>query len=298
MISYLKTFLLALISAPFAALPVSHGAHFAFLSNVLHFAGPEQSGRRGFYYAVISVTFSLVAFVALRKLYFAALSAPFLPERDAAARSAKRARLRRLLHLSLSVLPALVLVIPVQLPLKNVSYLVDVFVSLLGPDYLLVTAFCCAANGLFLFISFWYAARRTVPAVQAARTPGVLRFAVYQVPAHFLPGLSHVGLGATNLLLTDVAQTGIVREALFYYTPALFLVNVVRIVRYLVGGLVVDPRMAAVAVGGALLGCIPVVALLSRINLKKTFIFFALYSIVFGGAIAVYAFWDVLRTMI
>ena len=30
MISYLKTFLLALISAPFAALPVSHGAHLRF----------------------------------------------------------------------------------------------------------------------------------------------------------------------------------------------------------------------------------------------------------------------------
>lgn len=297
MIAYLKTFLLAFLSTPFAALPVAHGAHFAFLSDVLQFTTPQQTDRRGFFFAVTSVAFSLVVFVALRKLYFAALLSPFHSERDEAARTAKRTRLRMLLHLSLSILPALLLLIPVKLPLKNVSYLVDVFVSLLGPDYLLVTAFCCAANGLFLFLSFWYASRRTAPTTRSARTPGVLRFAAYQVPAYFLPGLSHVGLGASNLILTDVDNTGIVREALFYYTPGLFFVNVVRIVRYLVGGILVDPEMVAIAAVGAILASIPVVALLSRVNLKKTFLFFALYSIVFGGAIAVYAFWDVLRAM-
>ena len=292
MIAYLKTFLLAFISSAFAALPVAHGAHYAFLADVMCFT--DNKDVLGFYYAVISVAFCLVVFAALRKLYLGALAAPFLPEHELT----KRARLKLLLHLALSVLPALVLLVPVRLPLKDVDYLVDVFVSLLKSDYLLVTAVCCVGSGLFLFIAGWYAGKKYAPTSRTVRTPGLLRFAVYQLPAHFLPGLSHMSLGASNLLLTDVEQTGIVREALFYYTPALFIVNVARIVRYLLAGIIVNPQLVAVAAVGALLGSIPVVALLSRINLKKTFIFFALYSILFGGAIAVYAFWDVLRAML
>ena len=281
MISYLKMLLLSFFGGVFAALPVSYGAHYAFLADVTSFT--KDASQLGFYFAVISVTFAVAVFFALRKVYVKAVAAPF-------RRSAKRGDLYRQLFLNagITLLPGLVLLIPVNLP--DGSTFIDVYPHLLDGNYLLLTAGGCVGSGLFLFIAAWYARQHYGTPVQASKTRSAIRYAIYQLPCWFLPGLAHGSVGATSLILTDLDETAVVREWLFCFAPPLFLVNAVRIVRYILSGVVLNPAMIAVAVAGALLGSALVLWLLSKVNLRKTFLFFALYSILFGAGVGVYTF--------
>ncbi|MBQ6092149.1 MAG: hypothetical protein IJL00_00565 [Clostridia bacterium] len=118
----------------------------------------------------------------------------------------------------------------------------------------------------------------------------VLRFAVYQLLGFLLPGVSNVAVGGTGLLICDVDPRVIVREVLLYLAPSMFIINVTRIVRYIIGGIVLNPVMIALAAVGAALGSLLMIHLISKYNVRRHFVFFAVYSIVFGLFIAVSAF--------
>lgn len=283
MLYYIKMLIIALISGVFTALPVSFGAHYAFLSSVLSFT--NDKALLGFYYAVIATAFSLVVFGYLRRIYRKALVYSFFTKKGGDPSSKKSYR-RILLNLLISLIPAAVMFIPVS----DAGFLMDVFTALLQENYLLVTASCCVGSGLFLFIAVWYTRQHYAETERSSGPLSVLRYAIYQLLAHLLPGVSHVSVGSTGLLLCDVESKVIVREMLLYLAPSLFVVNVARIVRYILAGIVLNPVMIALAAVGAGLGSLLMIHLISKYNIRKHFVFFAVYSIVFGLFIAVSAF--------
>ena len=176
------------------------------------------------------------------------------------------------------------------IPIKDVGLVMDIFTNLLQSNYLLVTASCCVGSGLFLLIAVWYTRQHYAAPVRSSKPLSVLRFAIYQTLAYLLPGVSHVALGSTGLMLSDVEPKVIVREMLVYLAPSMFVVNAARIVRYIIGGVVLSPVMIAVAFAGAALGSLLMIHLISKFNLRKHFVFFAVYAVVFGLFIAVSAF--------
>ncbi len=283
MLYYLKMLIISLISGIFTALPVSFGAHYAYLSSVLSFT--NDKALLGFYYAVIAVAFSVVVFGYLRRIYRKALIYSVFTKKGGDPASKKSYR-RILVNILISLIPAALMFIPI----KDVGLAMDIFTNLLQNNYLLVTASCCVGSGLFLLIAVWYTRQRYAEPVRSSKPLSVFRFAVYQTLAYLLPGVSHVALGSTGLMLSDVEPKVIVREMLVYLAPSMFVVNAARIVRYIIGGIVLNPVMIAVAFVGAALGSLLMIHLISKFNLRKHFVFFAVYAVVFGLFIAVSAF--------
>ena len=283
MLYYLKMLIIALISGLFTALPVSFGAHYAYLSSVLSFT--NDKALLGFYYAVIATAFSLVVFGYLRRIYRKAFIYSVFTKKGSDPSSKKSYR-KILGNLLLSLIPTAVLFIPVG----EGGLLLDIFTNLLQENYLLVTASCCVGSGLFLLIAVWYTRQHYAETVRSSKPLSVLRFSIYQLLAYLLPGVSNVSIGGTSLLLTDVEPKVLVREMLLYLAPSMFVVNVARIVRYILSGIVLNPVMIAIAAVGSGLGSLLMIHLISKFNLRKHFVFFAVYSIVFGLFIAVSAF--------
>lgn len=283
MLYYLKMLIISLISGIFTALPVSFGAHYAYLSSVLPVT--NDKALLGFYYAVIAVAFSVVVFGYLRRIYRKALIYSVFTKKggDPASKQSYR---RILLNILISLIPAALMFIPI----RDVGLVMDIFTNLLQSNYLLVTASCCVGSGLFLLIAVWYTRQHYAAPVRSSKPLSVLRFAIYQTLAYLLPGVSHVALGSTGLMLSDVEPKVIVREMLVYLAPSMFVVNAARIVRYIIGGVVLNPVMIAVAFAGAALGSLLMIHLISKFNLRKHFVFFAVYAVVFGLFIAVSAF--------
>lgn len=283
MLYYVKILIIALISGMFTALPVSFGAHYAYLSSVLSFT--NDKALLGFYYAVIATAFSLVVFGYLRRIYRKALFYSVFTKKGADPSSKKSYR-RILLNLLISLIPAGIMFIPIP----NMGPVLDIFTNLLQENYLLVTASCCVGSGLFLLIAVWYTRQHYAEPVRSSGFLSVLRFSVYQLLAYLLPGVSHVAVGSTGLLLTDVEPKVIVRELLLYLAPSMFVINVTRIVRYILAGVVLSPVMIALAALGSGLGSLLMIHLISKYNVRRHFVFFAVYSVVFGLFIAVSAF--------
>ena len=283
MLYYIKMLIIALISGLFTALPVSFGAHYAYLSSVLSFT--NDKALLGFYYAVIATAFAVVVFGYLRRIYRKAFFYSVFTKKGSDPSSKKSYR-KILGNLLLSLIPAAVLFVPVT---KD-ALLMDVFTNLLQENYLLVTASCCVGSGLFLLIDVWYTRQHYGEPVRSAKPLSVLRYSVYQLLAYLLPGVSNVSVGGTSLLITDVESKVLVREMLLYLAPSMLVINVARIVRYILSGIVLNPVMIVLAALGSGLGSLLMIHLISKFNLRKHFVFFAVYSIVFGLFIAVSAF--------
>ena len=284
MLTYLKLLILSLFGGFFAALPVSYSAHYAYLNNVMSFT--EDSTQLGFYFSVISAVFALVALLKLRRIYGKAFTMTFMPKNRVAEPGLQKACRSTLLGLLISLLPAGLMFIP----LPGGKWAMDILISLLQKDYQLVVASCCIGSGLFLFLAMWYTRQHYGHPQRLAKPLSVLRFAVYQVPAHLLPGISHTATGSTALLLTDVEDHVIVREILLYLAPSLLVVNVTRIVRYILAGMTLQPVLIAIAVVGSALGSVLVLNLVSKFNIRKNYLLFAIYSILFGLLIVVTSF--------
>ena len=113
----------------------------------------------------------------------------------------------------------------------------------------------------------------------------MIRFDLYQLPAFFFPGFSHIGSGAAALTVSNVDDRVIAREVLLYLAPSTFLIGVTRIVRYILAGVTLDPVMIAVCVGASLVSCAVIVNAIGKINARKLYLFSCVYSVLFGIAI-------------
>ncbi|MBQ7597379.1 MAG: hypothetical protein IJU56_02230 [Clostridia bacterium] len=284
MLTYLKLLILSLFGGLFAALPVSYSAHIAYLNHVTSFT--EDRDQLGFYFAIISAVFALVVIFKLRRIYGKAFRVALTPKKKIDEPNLKKTCGNTVLGLLISLLPAALMFVP----LPNGQLAMDVLLTLLQKDYLLVIASCSIGSGIFLFLAMWYTSRHYDRPQRTAKPLSVLRFSVYQLPSHLLPGISHTATGATALLLTDVEDLVIEREVLLYLAPSLLIVNVARIVRFILSGLVLQPVLIAIAAVGSLLGSILTLHLISKFNIRKNYLFFAIYSILFGALIVVTSF--------
>ena len=282
MIEYIKIAVISLISGILAPLPFSYSASYSFLSYILDFnIGNELSA---FYYSIISIVFSLAIFISLRKIYFKGFKALFSTKKS---KMLNRSGYRKfMLNLLISIIPAAVMFVPY----KKDGFLIDFFTTQIGTDHLLVIAVCCGVSGLFLLLANWYVKQKYAQTKRSADWKAVLRFTVYQSAAYFFPGISCVSTGATSLLISDVDNRVIVREILTYIAPSIFITNVFRLIRIVLSGIVLNPVVIILCAAFSAIGCGVMIHLLSKIDFRKTCVYFSIFSIVFAAIVVAVLF--------
>ena len=117
-----------------------------------------------------------------------------------------------------------------------------------------------------------------------------VRCSVYQLISYVIPGVSRVSSAATNMLICDVDSKVVVREIYLYIAPQMFFVNLIKALRYGLSDAVVDPIMIVIGAGVAAAMAVLVVTKMSKVNIRRTFTFFSIYSVVFGIVSAVLSF--------
>ena len=276
MLEYIKMLVMSFVSGVFSALPISSSAHYAFLNTVFHFSSEPETV--GFYFSIVSAVFSLVVFFFLRKLYSKAFGAVL--KRNAKGTDPRKQKQYRgmALNILLSLIPALILLIPVS----KETFLFDIFDNYFSDSHLMVISFCCIASGLILSVAVWYSGKRTEKAKRSATASGAVRFGLYQLPAYFFPGFSPIGFGASALTVSNVDDRVIAREVLLYLAPSGFLVSVARIIRYILAGVTADPVMIVVCAVACLVSSTIIVNAIGKINAKRLYLFSCVYSIFFG----------------
>ncbi len=278
MIEYIKIIILSLVCGATFALPASSSAHFSFLNAVTDFS--DDTSTLGFYYAVISLAFAAVIFILLRKIYILGFRSLFDKDK-------KLTNYRRLMkNLLISLLPMAVLFIPVG----EGKLLCDLFDNFLSSANLLLVSVANIICGLILIVSMWYTRQSYSVTKRSADTKAVIRSSVYQIVSYVIPGISRVASAGTNMLICDVESKVVVREIYLYIAPQMLLVNIVKVIRYALSDMIINPVMVIAAAVLAALMCALVVTKMSKINFRRLFPFFSGYCILTGIVFAVLSF--------
>lgn len=278
MIEYIKILLISLICGATLPLPVSSGAHLSFINGILDFS--DDKNVLGLYYSVMSVAFSLVIFVFLRKIYLSGIKSLFRKDK-------KLSGYRKLMkNILISLIPSLILFVPVS----EDKLLCDIFDGFLVRSNILLVAVASVIGSLVLVISIWYTRQGYSLTKRSADTKTVIRTAVYQIVSYVIPGISRVSSASTNMLICDVESKVIIREIYLYIAPQMLLINTVKIVRFILADVIVSPLMIAVSVVSVVVMSAVVVMAMSRINIRRIFAFFAVYGGVIGAAFCVISF--------
>lgn len=275
MIEYIKIAVISLISGLLAPLPFSYAGSYSFLSYILDFN--KNSQLSVFYYSIISVVFSVMIFISLRKIYFKGFKALFSTKKSAMQ---NRTVYRKfMLNLLISLVPALVMFVPY----KSGRFLLDIFSEQISAEHLLVTAVCCAVSGLFLLIGSWYVKQGYAQTKRASDWKSTIRFSIYQTASYFFPGISSISTGATSLLISDIDNKVIVREILTYIAPSIFITNVFRLIRSTMTGIVLNPVVILLCLVFSAVGSGVMINLISKIDFRKICLYFSIFSILFAA---------------
>ena len=278
MIEYIKIIIISLICGVTLPLPVSSAAHLSFVNGVLNFS--DDKSVLGFYYSVMSVVFSAVIFVLLRKIYILGISSLF-------NKDSKLTAYRKLMkNLLVSLIPAVILFVPVG----EDKLLCDLFDGFLVKSNILLVSVATVINALILVISVWYTRQSYSVTKKGADLKTVIRSSVYQIISYVIPGASHVSSAGTNMLICDVESKIIIREIYLYIAPQMLVINVAKIIRYILSDMIVNPVMVVFCVVSVLLMSTLVVTKMSKINIKRILGFFTVYGAVAGVLFAVLSF--------
>ncbi len=278
MIDYIKMLILALVAGATAALPTSSAAHYSVVNSIINFSEDEK--LLGFYYSLISLAFALVMFVLFRKIYITGFKALF--SKDESQLNYKKV----IINVFVSLIPMALLFVPVGEG-KLVS---DYFDGFLTTGNLLLVALISVLGAFVLVISIWYTRQGNSSTKRVCDLRTAVRISVYQLISYVIPGVSRVSSAATNMLICDVDSKIVVREIYLYIAPQMFLVSIVKIIRFALGDTVIDPLMIIIAlVAGAGMALL-VVTKMSKVNIRRTFTFFSIYSAVFGITAAILSF--------
>lgn len=282
MLEYIKIFIISLFSSLFAPLAASSSAHFSFLNSVLDFS--EDGKQLGFYFSIISLIFFCTSIFFVRKIYLKG----FMSLGKKSSQKLKNVNGYRTMMQSLliSLIPAVLMFIPVS----KEKFLCDVLFDYFSASNILISAFCSIAGGFMLIIALWYSRNKKGRTKKSSKKTDVLRLGIYQIPAYIFPGFSHVTSAATSLTLDMVDERVIMRETFLYVAPSGFVVSLLRVIRFILADVILDPIMIAVCLIGALVGSIVMLNIVSHLNIRKSFLFFSIYSIIFGLAVGVIAF--------
>ena len=270
MIEYIKILIVSLVCGASLPLPVSSASHYSFLNSFINIS--DDSKTLGLYYSVIALTFSAVIFVLLRKIYSSSIRSLFDKDR-------KLTNYRKLMkNLALSLIPMIVLFIP----MGEGKLLCDVFDEFLVKSNVLLVAFASIICGLILVISMWYTKESYAVTKRGADIKTVIRSSVYQLVSYVIPGFSHISSATTNMLICDVESKVVIREIYLYIAPQMFIVNLVKLIRYILGDTVINPIMIIISVIAAAVMSYIVVTKMSKINIRRILPFFAVYCIASG----------------
>ena len=112
---------------------------------------------------------------------------------------------------------------------------------------------------------------------------GRLLFTLIPVAVMFIPvGKGRFVLDVFSSLLTDVAPEVLIRETLSYIAPPYFIISTARIVRTVLLGVAVDPIAVVIAVVASAAASLLSLNLLGKLNFRRLFLFFSIYTVVFG----------------
>ncbi|MBR5438548.1 MAG: DUF2791 family P-loop domain-containing protein, partial [Clostridia bacterium] len=181
-------------------------------------------------------------------------------------------------NLALSLIPMIVLFIP----MGEGKLLCDVFDEFLVKSNVLLVAFASIICGLILVISMWYTKESYAVTKRGADIKTVIRSSVYQLVSYVIPGFSHISSATTNMLICDVESKVVIREIYLYIAPQMFIVNLVKLIRYILGDTVINPIMIIISVIAAAVMSYIVVTKMSKINIRRILPFFAVYCIASG----------------
>lgn len=282
MIEYIKMIIVAVVCGFMAPLPTSSSAHFSILSKAVSLTNDES--KLGFYFALFGVTFSVVIFLCLRKIYFKSLRSVFI------SRSKGDANLKIYKNVAknifLTILPMVLLFIPVG----DGDLLIDYFDKFLSDNGLYLTGVACIINALVLLVARWYAKQENKKLKRVCSTMSALRMSVYQLVSYIVPGFSHVASGSTNMLLGDVHPKVIMREVYLYLAPSMFIVNIAKIVKYLINDTIIDAVQAVIGIVVFAVMSFIVMKLVAKLNTRKVLLFFSIYSALLGIGAVVFTF--------
>ena len=282
MIEYLKMIIIALVSGFMAPLPTSSSAHFSLLNEAVSFTTDEN--KLGFYFALFGVTFSVVIFFCLRKIYIKTLTSVFKKKTANADNLKVYKNVAK--NIFLTIIPMAVLFVP----LGDGVLLIDYFDKFLLGNGLYLTGFACIINALVLIVARWYAKQENRKLKRVCGTMSALRMSVYQLVSYIVPGFSHVASGATNMLMSDVHTKVIMREVYLYLAPSMFIINIAKIVRYLMGDTIIDAVMATIGIVVFAIMSYIVMRLVAKFNARKVLAFFSIYSAILGVGAVVLTF--------
>lgn len=281
---YIKMLIMSIITAVFQPLCASSSAHYAFLNKALNFA---QDGKEAmFYLSVVSLVFSLSSIIILRRIYAKAFKVLFTKKGESIKNAdAYKNMVKGIL---ICVIPALITIIPVS----KEKLLIDIMSECLIGTNMLITAFCCFISGFILLIGVWYSKKKRSekPAYKTAKLSDVVKMSLYQIPAFIFPGLSNTALAAVNFELSGLEERSIMRDTLIYTMPSVLTVSIIRIIRTVLLGVSIDVIAFAVCALGALAASILLLNLVKKVNIRRTYTFFSVYSIIFGICIGVISF--------
>ena len=280
MIEYIKMIIISIVCGFMAPLPASSSAHYSLINHAVSFADNENN--IGFYFALFGVTFSVVIFFCLRKIYFKTITSIFKKKSHGTDNLQVYRNVAK--NILITLIPMAVLFVPVG----EGKLILDYFDKFLLGNGLYLTGFACIINALVLLVARWYAKQENRKLKRVCGTMSALRMSVYQLISYIVPGFSHIASGATNMLMSDVHPKVIMREVYLYLAPTMLIVNIIKIVRYLMGDTIIDAVMAAVGIIVFALMSYIVMRLVAKFNARKVLAFFSIYSLILGlGALAI-----------
>ena len=88
------------------------------------------------------------------------------------------------------------------------------------------------------------------------------------------------------MLMGDVHAKVVMREVYLYLAPSMFMVNIIKIIRYLMNDVIIDASLAVVGIVVFAVMCYLTMRLVAKFNTRKVLSTFSIYSVLLGlGAV-------------
>ncbi len=283
MIEYIKMAIVAVITGLTAPLPSSSAAHFNFFANI---TGLSAEGEiLSLYYNIFMFVFSLVILISFRKTVTRGFRLALKPDSLKGAENVKD-KMYFIKNILFSLLPTVLLFIPVS---KD-KLLIDYADSFLNVNGLILAGLACVTTACVLVVAMWYTSKSKNPLRRAVDKKIVLRMSFYQLPCYIIPGFSHIASGAVNFFISDIGSKSLLGQLYIYLAPSMFVVSLVKIIRILVSGVLFDPIL--ILAGAVIFAIISrlIINLTLKVNIRRLFSFFSVYSVAFGIFITLISF--------
>lgn len=271
MIEYLKMVIVAIVSGLTAPLPTSSAAHYNFFANVVGLTA--EGNRMSFYYYGFMLCFSLVILLIFRHTVLRGFKLAFKKNSDNS-----RDNRYFIKNVIISLIPTAILFIPVAKGKFIMDYM-DAFLNING---LILAGFGCIITACVLIVAMWYTSKSKHKVRRAVDKKTAFRLSFYQLPCYVIPGFSHIASGAVNLFISDLSYKNLVEQLYIYLAPSMFFVSLIKIIRLLLTGIILDPVMLLIGAVSFIAASVLIINIAKKINIRRLFAFFSIYSVAFG----------------